>query len=58
MIDVARETTIVTDASKLGRRSLSRIGSADRIHRLITDMGAPGEFLTALQARGVEVVTV
>jgi DeoR/GlpR family transcriptional regulator of sugar metabolism len=58
MMDVARETTIVTDSSKLGRRSLSRIGSADRIHRMITDTGAPKEFLTALQARGVEVVTV
>jgi len=58
MMEVARETTIVTDSSKLGRRSLSRIGSADRIHRLITDTGAPKEFLAALQARGVEVVTV
>ena len=58
MMDVARETTIVTDSIKPGRRSLSRIRSADRIHRLITDTGAPNEFLTALQARGVEVVTV
>src|SRR4051794_5843703 len=58
MMEVARETTIVTDSSKLGRRSLSRIGSADRVHRLITDTGAPKEFLTALEAKGVEVITV
>jgi len=58
MMEVARETTIVTDSSKLGRRSLSRIGSADRIHRLITDSGAPREFLEALQERGVEIITV
>ena len=58
MMEVARETTIVADSSKLGRRSVSRIGAVDRIHRLITDTRAPEEFLTALQARGVEVVTV
>ena len=58
MMEVARETTIVADSSKLGRRSVSRIGSADRIHRLITDTRAPKEFLAVLQARGVEVVTV
>ena len=58
MIDVAHETTIVSDSSKLGRRSLSRIGSAYRINRPITDAGAPKEFLAALRARGVEVVTV
>ncbi len=58
MMDVARETTVVTDSSKLGRRSLSRIGSADRIHRLITDTDAPKEFLAALGTRGVEVIIV
>jgi DeoR/GlpR family transcriptional regulator of sugar metabolism len=58
MMEVARETTIVADSSKLGRRSLSRIGAADRVHRLITDNRAPEEFLAALRGRGVEVVTV
>ncbi|HEV3197343.1 MAG TPA: DeoR/GlpR family DNA-binding transcription regulator [Bryobacteraceae bacterium] len=58
MIEVARETTIVADSSKLGRRSLSRIGALERINRLITDSRAPGEFVAALRARGVEVLTV
>jgi DeoR/GlpR family transcriptional regulator of sugar metabolism len=58
MIEVARETTIVADSSKLGRRSTSRIGAVDRVKRLITDARAPEEFLAALRSRGVEVLTV
>jgi DeoR/GlpR family transcriptional regulator of sugar metabolism len=56
MMNVAKETTVVADFSKLGRRSVSRIGSIDRIHRLITDTKAPEEFVAALRARGIEVV--
>lgn len=58
MMEVARETTIVADSSKLGRRSLSRIGAVERVKRLITDARANEEFLSALNARGVEVITV
>ena len=56
MIKVARETTVVADFSKLGRRSVSRIGSLDQIHRLITDAKAPEAFVQALRARGIEVI--
>jgi len=58
MMEVARETTIVADSSKLGRRSLSRIGAVERVDRLITDARASAEFLDALRARGLEVITV
>jgi DeoR family transcriptional regulator of aga operon len=58
MMDVAREVTIVADSSKLGRRSLSRIGAVERVNRLITDTRAPEEFLSNLRARGLEVLTV
>lgn len=58
MINIAKETTVVADASKLGRRSVSRIGSLDQIHRLITDTSAPEEFVAALRARGIEVIQV
>ena len=58
MIDVAKETTVVADSSKLGRRSLSRIGAVERVKRLITDTGAPEDFVAALKKRNVEVVTV
>jgi DeoR/GlpR family transcriptional regulator of sugar metabolism len=56
MIASAKEITVVADSSKLGRRSVSRIGSIDQIHRLITDTKAPEEFVKTLRARGVEVV--
>jgi DeoR family transcriptional regulator of aga operon len=58
MMDIAKETTIVADASKLGRRSLSRIGAIERVRRLITDSRAPAEFVAALKGRGVEVIQV
>jgi len=56
MMTVAKETTIVADYSKLGRRSVSRIGPLDKVHRLITDSKAPEEFVQALRARGIEVL--
>lgn len=56
LMTVAKETTVVADFSKLGRRSVSRIGSIDQIHRLITDTKAPQEFVKALRARGIEVI--
>jgi DeoR family transcriptional regulator of aga operon len=56
MIKAAKETTVVADSSKLGRRSVSRIGSIEQIHRLITDAKAPAEFVDELRARGIEVI--
>ncbi len=56
MMKVARETTVVADFSKLGRRSVSRIGSLDHVHRLVTDTKAPEAFVQALRARGIEVI--
>ena len=56
MIQVAKRTAVVADFSKLGRRSVSRIGSIEQIHCLITDTGAPADFVKALRARGIEVL--
>jgi len=56
MMTRAREITLVADSSKLGRRSVSRIGSLDQIHRLITDTKASEEFIRPLRARGIEVI--
>lgn len=58
MMKVSKEVNIVADSSKLGRRSVSRIGPLERVHRLITDNHAPAEFAEALRKRGVEVLTV
>lgn len=58
MIRSAREVNVVADFSKLGRRSVSRIGPFERIRRLITDNLAPQEFTEGLRKRGIEVIEV
>lgn len=58
MIAVSTQVTIVADSSKIGRRSLSTIGSLSAIHRLITDDGIAPEAAQAIQARGMELIVV
>ncbi len=58
MIQVARQVTAVADASKLGKRSLSVIGKATSIHRLITDRNADEGMVGWLRSCGVEVLAV
>jgi DeoR family transcriptional regulator of aga operon len=58
MIAVSTEVTIVADSSKIGRRSLSTIGSLSAIHRLITDNRIAPEAAQAIQARGLELIVV
>jgi DeoR family transcriptional regulator, aga operon transcriptional repressor len=56
MIKAAQEVTVVADASKMGRRSLSLIGSVDLVTRLITDDRLSEEMASKFRKRGVEVV--
>ena len=56
MMQVSKEVNVVADSSKLGRRSVSRIGQIEKVHRLITDNRAPEEFTTELRKKGVEVL--
>jgi DeoR family transcriptional regulator of aga operon len=58
MIRSAKEVNVVTDFSKLGRRSVSKIGPFDRIRRLITDNRATQEFTEELRKKGIEVIEV
>jgi DeoR/GlpR family transcriptional regulator of sugar metabolism len=58
MMKVSREVTVVADSTKLGRRSLFRIGPLESVHRLITDEHAPEGFTDALRKKGIEVVVV
>jgi DeoR family transcriptional regulator, aga operon transcriptional repressor len=58
MIEISREVVVVADSSKFQRRSLSVIAKLDKVHKLITDDGAPPEIAVALRARNVEVVLV
>lgn len=58
MLNVAREVTIVADASKFGRKSLSVIAPMERIHRVITDFRVSPEAAEAVRERGTELVVV
>ncbi len=58
MIRSAKEVNVVADFSKLGRRSVSKIGPFDRIRRLITDKRAATEFTEGLRKKGIEVIEV
>lgn len=57
MMRVSREVNVVADYSKLGRRSVSRIGPVSDVHRLITDTHAPPEFCEALRKMKIDVIT-
>lgn len=56
MMKAAREVTVVADASKFGRRSLSVIGELPMIKRVITDDRVSEEYVEGLRKLGVEVV--
>jgi DeoR family transcriptional regulator of aga operon len=57
MMRIAKEVNVVADFSKLGRRSVSRIGSLSGVHRLITDTKIPAEFSEALRKAKIDVIT-
>jgi DeoR/GlpR family transcriptional regulator of sugar metabolism len=56
MIRISNQVTVVADASKFGRRSLSVICGVEAVHRVITDERISAAMADALRARGVEVV--
>ena len=58
MIRVSRHVTLVADASKFMRRSLSVIAPLASVHRVITDDAADAATLARLRERGVDVVVV
>ncbi len=56
MMQVSNEVTVIADASKIGRRSLSLISDLASAHRIITDERISQEMLTKIRGTGVEVV--
>jgi len=58
MMTVSREVTVVADSTKLGRRSLFRIGPIANVHRVITDEHAPKSLTDTLRKKGIEVTLV
>lgn len=55
MVEIARRTIAVCDASKFGRRSLSLIAPPNAVHEVITDRGVPNSDVKALRKAGIEV---
>ena len=53
---VSREVTVIADASKMWRRSLSVISGIGSVHRLITDDRIGSETLEKIRRRGLEVI--
>jgi DeoR family transcriptional regulator of aga operon len=58
MIRSARRVILLTDSSKLGRSGFIKVAPLTAVQTLITDEGLPAEARAALEALGVEVVTV
>ncbi|MFP5226432.1 MAG: transcriptional repressor AgaR [Acidobacteriota bacterium] len=58
MVKAARRTVAVCDATKFGRRSLSRIVPPSAVHTVITDRNLPAEMTEALRGQNIEVVLV
>jgi len=57
-IAAASQVIIVADSSKIGLIGLTTIMPLDNIRKLITDVGAPAEFVAELRRQGVEVILV
>jgi len=58
MVEIARQTVAVCDASKFGRRSLALIVSPERLQHVITDTAAVKADVKALRKIGIEVTLV
>ena len=58
MIKAARETSVISDASKLGRRSLSMIASLSSVRRVITDNRVTRPMAASIRAAGVDLLLV
>jgi DeoR family transcriptional regulator of aga operon len=58
LIERARRVVVVADSSKIGLVAFAQICTIDRVHELITDVGADAHLVAELREAGVEVTTV
>ncbi|HXK60189.1 MAG TPA: transcriptional repressor AgaR [Acidobacteriota bacterium] len=58
MIRISKETIVVADSSKFGRRSLAVICPVDQARRIITDSGVDPRYVRELEALGIEMIIV
>ena len=58
IIDAAQQLIVLADSSKFGRTGAVRLAPIERVSTLITDKGAPGDEVEALQEKGITVLLV
>lgn len=58
LIERARHVVVVADSSKIGLVAFAQICTIERVHELITDVGAEPAVVAELREAGVEVTTV
>jgi DeoR family transcriptional regulator, aga operon transcriptional repressor len=58
LMDRAKRTVVVADATKLGRVAFAEIAGIDRAHQLITNDGGDAEQLDRLRAAGLAITIV
>jgi DeoR/GlpR family transcriptional regulator of sugar metabolism len=56
MVKSAQEVIVVADHTRFGRVTVMQFCEIGDIHRLITDTGAPVDFVSALEERGVRAI--
>ena len=58
ILKIAREVIVVADHTKCGAVATAFVAPITSVHTLITDTQTPAEFVAALKAQGVRVLTV
>jgi DeoR/GlpR family transcriptional regulator of sugar metabolism len=58
MVEVANEVILVADSSKISKKGLISIVPVNRIHKMVTDIGAPPEFIQEMQKLCIEIILV
>jgi len=56
MVEIAKETIVVTDSSKFGKRSLAFIVPINQIQRVITDEGISEEDKQNLLTQKIDLI--
>jgi len=56
ILKAGREIIVLADHTKLGRAATVLLAPLMSIHTLVTDSGAPRDFIRAIQAKGLQVV--
>jgi DeoR/GlpR family transcriptional regulator of sugar metabolism len=55
IIRFAKTVMVLADSSKLGKLKASFVAELDAVSEVVTDHGAPADFVAALESRGIRV---